>query len=420
MNKEKQKLVLSGVERIVPALRFPEFENNGEWKTAKLIDIATFSKGKGVSKKDIVSNGKLFCIRYGELYTDYNEVIDKVISKTNLSENELILSKGNEVIIPSSGETRIDIARASCVLREGIALGGDLNIIKSEINGVFFSYYLNSVKKRTIAKMAQGVSVMHLYNSQLEKLEIEFPKPKEQQKIANCLSSLDNLITVETEKLTLLKDHKKGLLQQLFPTNGETKPQFRFPEFKNDGDWVETILDDVADYANGKAHEKEISETGKYKVVNSKFISTEGKVVKLSNSANLKANVGDVLMVLSDIPNGKAIAKCFYVDKAETYTVNQRICKITPTGIDNKFLFYIQNRNKYFLAFDDGVKQTNLRKDTVLSFSFLKPKDPKEQQKIANCLSISDDLIEEQTSKIAALKDHKKGLMQQLFPNVNN
>ena len=122
-------------------------------------------------------------------------------------------------------------------------------------------------------------------------------------------------------------------------------------------------------------------------------------------------------MVLSDIPNGKAIAKCFYVDKEDTYTVNQRICKITPTGIDNKFLFYIQNRNSYFLAFDDGVKQTNLRKDTVLSFPFLKPKNPKEQQKIANCLSSADDLIQAQKIKIKNLKNHKKGLLQQLFPN---
>lgn len=193
-------------------------------------------------------------------------------------------------------------------------------------------------------------------------------------------------------------------------------PELRFPEFIDTGDWDESALEQVADYENGKAHEKEISETGKYKVVNSKFISTDGEVVKYTNSANLKANIGDILMVLSDIPNGRAIAKCFYVDEEDTYTVNQRICKITPIDIDNKFLFYIQNRNKYFLAFDDGVKQTNLRKDTVLSFPFLKPKIPKEQQKIANCLSSLDSVITAEIEKLDLLKDHKKGLLQQLFP----
>lgn len=193
-------------------------------------------------------------------------------------------------------------------------------------------------------------------------------------------------------------------------------PELRFPEFENSGDWDETTLEQVADYANGKAHEKEISETGKYKVVNSKFISTDGEVVKYTDSANLKANIGDILMVLSDIPNGRAIAKCFYVNEENTYTVNQRICKITPINIDNKFLFYIQNRNKYFLAFDDGVKQTNLRKDTVLSFPFLKPKNPKEQQKVAKCLSSLDEIITAETEKLDLLQDHKKGLLQQLFP----
>jgi type I restriction enzyme S subunit len=203
-------------------------------------------------------------------------------------------------------------------------------------------------------------------------------------------------------------------------SNTKLIPELRFPEFKNDGEWVETTLNQVANYENGKAHEKEISANGKYKVVNSKFISTDGLVVKFTDSANLKANIGDILMVLSDIPNGKAIAKCFYVDKENTYTVNQRICKITPKIIDNKFLFYIQNRNRYFLTFDDGVKQTNLRKDTVLAFPFQKPQDLREQQKIASCLSSLDELIAAHRDKLGALKDHKKGLMQNLFPNSLN
>ncbi|WP_158848480.1 restriction endonuclease subunit S [Algibacter sp. L1A34] len=288
------------------------------------------------------------------------------------------------------------------------------------INSFFLCYYINSEQGQAFFEATKiGGGQKNVNAGSLSVMPIPFPSLKEQQKIANCLSALDSLITAETEKLVNLKDHKKGLLQQLFPAKGETKPQFRFLEFINDGDWEEATLGDVSYYENGKAHEKEISATGKYKVVNSKFISTEGRVVKFTDSANLKANVGDILMVLSDIPNGKAIAKCFYVDKEDTYTVNQRICKITPTDIDNKFLFYIQNRNSYFLAFDDGVKQTNLRKDTVLSFPFLKPKAPKEQQKIASCLSSADDLIEAQKIKIKTLKKHKKGLMQKLFPNVN-
>lgn len=202
----------------VPTLRFKEFENDGDWVEKKLGEVATFSKGKGISKSDIVENGNLPCIRYGELYTHYKETIDVIKSFTNLSSDELVLSEENDVVIPASGETQIDIATASCVLRRGIALGGDLNIIRTEFDGVFLAYYLNSAKKLEIAQLAQGISVVHLYPSQLQTLSVSTPKnPKEQHKIASCLSSLDALITAQAEKIKQLKLHKKGLMQGLFP-----------------------------------------------------------------------------------------------------------------------------------------------------------------------------------------------------------
>jgi type I restriction enzyme S subunit len=202
----------------LPKYRFKEFENDGDWVEKKLGEVATFLKGKGISKSDIVENGNLPCIRYGELYTHYKETIDTVKSFTNLSSTELVLSEANDVIIPASGETQIDIATASCVLKSGIALGGDLNIIRSEINGIFLAYYLNSAKKTDIAQLAQGIAVVHLYPSQLQTLSISFPKnPHEQQKITSCLSSLDALITAQAEKIKQLKLQKRGLMQGLFP-----------------------------------------------------------------------------------------------------------------------------------------------------------------------------------------------------------
>ena len=201
----------------VPKYRFKEFEKDGEWVEKKLGDEATFLKGKGISKADIVENGSLPCIRYGELYTHYKESISEIKSFTDLSADELVLSEANDVIIPASGETREDIATASCVLESGIALGGDLNVIRTTINGVFLSYYLNNVKKREIAKLAQGNSVVHLYSNQLKTLNIKTPNESEQQKIASCLSSLEALITAQAEKIEQLKLHKKGLMQGLFP-----------------------------------------------------------------------------------------------------------------------------------------------------------------------------------------------------------
>lgn len=193
-------------------------------------------------------------------------------------------------------------------------------------------------------------------------------------------------------------------------------PALRFPEFKNAGEWEETSVENVAQYENGKAHEQDISEKGDYIVVNSKFISTDGEVKKFTNTPFCIAEKDDILMVLSDVPNGRAMAKCFLVDANNKYTVNQRICKITPTNAAGLMLFYALNRNPYFLSFDDGVKQTNLRKEDVLDCPLLLPKDTKEQQKIADCLSSLDELIDAETQVLDTLKDHKKGLMQQLFP----
>lgn len=193
-------------------------------------------------------------------------------------------------------------------------------------------------------------------------------------------------------------------------------PLLRFPKFVGDTEWACTTLRAEMDYENGVAHENDIDSLGKYIVVNSKFISTEGQIEKRTNNAHCLAKEDDILMVLSDLPNGKAIAKCFYVDASNKYTVNQRICKLRSKGANSKLLYYILNRNPYFLSFDDGVKQTNLKKDEVLSCPLIIPKSIEEQQKIAECLSSIDSYISSINEKVEQLKAHKTSLLQKLFP----
>ena len=188
----------------------------GEWEETVLEKIGIFLKGKGISKADIVENGFTPCIRYGELYTHYGEVISKVISATNLEIENLILSKANDVLIPASGETQIDIATASCVLHDDVALSGDLNIFRTKENGVFLSYLIRSHLKMQIAQLAQGNSVVHLYSSQLKGVRLNLPCLEEQTKIANFLSSIDQKIEVVAQQIEQAKQWKKGLLQQMF------------------------------------------------------------------------------------------------------------------------------------------------------------------------------------------------------------
>ena len=140
-----------------------------------------------------------------------------------------------------------------------------------------------------------------------------------------------------------------------------------------------TTLGKSCEFFNGKAHEKDIDVNGKYIVVNSKFISQEGRVVKRTKEQMFPLFKGDIVMVMSDVPNGKALAKCFIIDKDESYSLNQRICCIRSKEFDTKYLYYQLNRNEHFLAFNNGENQTNLRKDDILDCPLIKP--PKETQK---------------------------------------
>ena len=200
------------------ALRFKDDHGNDfpEWEEKKLGAVCRILKGKGLSKADLAEDGATPCIRYGELYTIYSELIQEPKSRTNLAEKELVLSEENDVIIPASGETHIDIATASCVMIKGVALGGDLNIIRTKLNGVFLAYYLNNACKHAIARVAQGSSVIHLYPDQLKGLSLSFPSLPEQTKIANFLTALDRKIESVSQQITHTQAFKKGLLQQMF------------------------------------------------------------------------------------------------------------------------------------------------------------------------------------------------------------
>jgi len=180
-------------------------------------------------------------------------------------------------------------------------------------------------------------------------------------------------------------------------------------------DWDVKLLPEVFDYIHGKAHEQYINKNGKFIVVNSKFISTEGSVIKKSEENFCPAKTGDILTVLSDLPNGKALAKTFYVDKDNKYAVNQRICIWRSKKDDSRFLSYIMNRNKYFLKYDDGVTQTHILNHHIEKCPVLVPRNKLEQKAIAQVLSDTDALIQALEKKIAKKKLIKKGVMQRLL-----
>lgn len=209
MADNKDKKVLN-----VPHLRFPEF--CGEWEETTLGKISEITKGSGISKDQLSEQGSP-CILYGELYTKYkSEIIDEVYSRTELDSSSLVKSKANDVIIPCSGETAIDISTARCVPFNNILLGGDLNIIRlNQDDGGFFAYQLNGARKKDIARVAQGVSVVHLYGENLKHIRVYHPVVEEQKKITRLLSLIDERIATQNKIIEKLQSLIKGLAAQL-------------------------------------------------------------------------------------------------------------------------------------------------------------------------------------------------------------
>ena len=198
-----------------PEIRFKGFTD--PWEQRKAVDIADYSKGNGYSKSDLTENGTPI-ILYGRLYTKYQFAIDEVDTFATPKDGS-IYSQGNEVIIPASGETAEDIARASAVEKSGILLGGDLNILRpfNFINPLFLALTIsNGEPQKELAKKAQGKSVVHIHNSDIQEVTVSFPTRAEQDRIVAVFRSLDNLITLHQRELEKLQNIKKSMLEKMF------------------------------------------------------------------------------------------------------------------------------------------------------------------------------------------------------------
>lgn len=389
------------IKTALPKLRFPEFRSAEVWSPKIIGDLIDAQSSQ-------LALGKLNFVDAGFPVYGADGMIG-FLSSYNQSNNYISIVKDG------SGVGRLSLCR-----KESSVLSTLQYLVSKDEEKYCLDYLYYLLQNVDFKEYVKGSGIPHIYYKDYKHHNVVLPSSTiEQTKIAKCLSSLDDAISGVSDKIEALKEYKKGLMQQLFPAEGKTTPAFRFPEFQDSGEWIETTLGAELNYENGKAHENGIVIDGHYVVVNSKFISTDGAVRKYTNEPFCIAKERDILMVLSDVPNGRAIAKCFFVDESDRYTVNQRVCKLTTKGVDSKFLYYILNRNGYFLSFDDGVKQTNLKKDDVLKCPLNIPTDPDEQKKIAATLSSLDNLISSSIDRQEQLKAHKNGLMQQLFPNLN-
>lgn len=347
----------------VPNLRFPEFQ--GEWKEERLADIADLYKGTGISKDQLSDDGEP-CILYGELYTKYkSETIREVISKTNIDNTKLVRSKANDVIIPCSGETAEDIATARCVLNGNILLGGDLNIIRLHgYDGAFMSYQLNGRRKYDIAKVAQGVSVVHLYGEHLKGVKTINPCLEEQKKIAKLLSLLDERIATQNKIIDKLQSLIKGINQRVFINSG-----------------VNYKLGEICEIRSGYSGSQLLSKKGlrvsRIETISAHKVNMErvGYVAPFESSEKYRLRVGDILF--SNINSVEYIGNTAFIDKDYDLYHGMNLLRLTPDNMVVRpfYLYLLLNTNRMLNRFKTvcnkavsqaSINQTELGKTVVL------------------------------------------------------
>ena len=372
----------------VPNLRFPEFQ--GEWEEERLADIADLYKGTGISKDQLSDDGEP-CILYGELYTKYkSETIREVISKTNIDNTKLVRSKANDVIIPCSGETAEDIATARCVLNGNILLGGDLNIIRLHgYDGAFMSYQLNGRRKYDIAKVAQGVSVVHLYGEHLKGVKTINPCLEEQKKIAKLLSLFDERIATQSKIIDKLQSLIKGISSRIFASI----------------QGIEYRMGDIVTITNGNSN-----------VQDAVTQSKDGLYPFFDRSEDIKYLPTFLFDKEAIIYPGEGTEFMPRYFKGK-FALHQRCYAIFDFNeiINARFLyFYLKTRNSYFVKNAVGSTVPSLRLDTFQKLKVIIP--PKKiQHSVSLCLSSMEQKCNVEKKILHKRLKQKQYLLRQMF-----
>jgi len=382
-------------------LRFSGFTD--EWNEVTLNDVATFSKGKGISKNDI-SNYGIECVRYGELYTKYNEMIYNIESKTDLNKNELKLSEKNDILMPCSGETAIDLATASCIQKDQVAIGGDITVIKTNQYAPFITYYLNQ-KKTEIAKYAQGVSIVHLYPKDFKVMNIRIPSINEQKMIIGLLEEITKKEQLLESKYQQYQEYKKYLMQQIFTQ----KLRFNF----NDT-WKTVKIKDIFD----ERSEKGFLDLELLSVTLNDGVIKRSEIESKDNSNENKSNYkhvlpGDIVYNSMRMWQGASGVSPYEGIVSPAYTI------LIPKNVYSKYFGYYFKTNEMvyqFKKYSQGLTSDTWNlKYPLISEIKIKIPSIEEQKEITNVFEIMDEKIKILQNNIDELTTFKKGLLQQMF-----
>ncbi len=378
-------------KKLIPNKRFPEFEKSGEWVEKKLGDVVDILDNL---RRPISKNNRI----PGQYpYYGANGIMD-YINDYIFDGTYLLLGEDGSVINQDHSPVMHIATGKFWVNNHAHVVKG-----KSQLYNLYFIYY--ALHNANIEGFVKGIPPK-LNQENLKIIQLIISNIKEQQKIADFLSSVDELIMQEKIKLEKLNEYKKGLLQNLFPKENQKVPDLRFPEFKNSGEWEEAKLKEILKITTGNKNQQDKVENGIYPF----FVRSE----KVEN-INTYSYDGEAILTAGD---GR-IGEIFHYINGK-FNFHQRVYMLSDfnANIYAKYIYYIFSRDFKKRALSMSAKNTvdSVRMDMISEMKILIPLF-KEQQKIADFLSSVDELIIEQTTKLQLLCDNKKGLLQQLFPN---
>ena len=409
---------------LVPRLRFPEFLNAEEWSAPKLADIST-SVVERVGVRSLIP----VSISAGIGFVPQAEKFGRDISGnqyrlyTVVRDGDFVYNKGNSLKFPQG--CIYDLQNWGEVAAPNVFICFRLNA--GYENGFFRQCFEQNAHglqlKKHITSGARSNGLLNISRDAFFGVKIPTPQHAEQQKIADCLSSLDELITAESQKLGALKTRKKGLMQQLFPLDGETVPRLRFPEFNNAGEWSAQTIGNMFLLTNGCAFKPEDWKSTGTPIIRIQNLNDRSAGFNYSQAPVPERNrieTGDLLFAWSGTLGSSFGARVW---NGPPGVLNQHIFKVQmdEQQITLPFSLLVLARVEEDIARKShGFKASfvHVKKSDLVKIDLLLPSVP-EQQRIASCLSSLDAIINAQTQKIDALKAHKMGLMQQLFPVIN-
>ena len=401
LNSAEREKINGSTNLNVPHLRFPEF--SGEWEETTLGKISEITKGSGISKDQLSEQGSP-CILYGELYTKYkSEVIGVVYSRTELESSSLVKSKANDVIIPCSGETAIDISTARCVPFNNILLGGDLNIIRlKHDDGGFFAYQLNGARKKDIARVAQGVSVVHLYGENLKHIRVYHPVIEEQKKITRLLSLIDERIATQNKVIEDLKLLKSAIIETAYRNRSYHPCRI--------GDVIEQISERNKD----KSIDMVLSVSNKQGFINQSE-QFENRIIASEDTSNYKiVHKNDFAYNPARINVG-SIARLTTIEMGIVSPMY--ICFRVKNGVSPEFMEHFFSTSYFFYEMQkrlEGSVRQCLSFESICNIPIYIPSS-EEQHTIGKKISVLLDKIDIETHYHCKLVEQKHYLLRQMF-----